>query len=272
MSQINKMEKKTVAIVVPLSNREYLTPEEQISLRHLESYLGSYDKYFVMPKDLEFDRAGFKIMRFSKQFFGSLDAHTKLSFYPKFYESFSDYKYMLMYHLDSLIFSDQLIQWCETDVDYIGAPWIKSEDSPWVKTPKVGNSGFSLRKIESFLKVIYSSRYMVEPSKYWEKFCASRSRFNQLVNLPRKYVKYLRAFNSARWHMRRYRRNDDYFWSNEARKYFPAFEVASLDTALSFAFEVAPRLCFELNSRKLPFGCHAWHRYDREFWEPYLLK
>jgi hypothetical protein len=34
---------------------------------------------------------------------------------------------------------------------------------------------------------------------------------------------------------------------------------------------VAPRLCFELNGRKLPFGCHAWQRYDRGFWEPYLL-
>ena len=43
------------------------------------------------------------------------------------------------------------------------------------------------------------------------------------------------------------------------------------DEGLRFSFEVAPRLCFELNGRRLPFGCHGWHRYDRTFWEPYLL-
>ena len=36
--------------------------------------------------------------------------------------------------------------------------------------------------------------------------------------------------------------------------------------------EVSPRLCFERNHRQLPFGCHAWARYDGAFWEPHLLK
>ena len=41
--------------------------------------------------------------------------------------------------------------------------------------------------------------------------------------------------------------------------------------ALEFSFELAPRYCFMMNGRRLPFGCHAWFRYDREFWEPFLL-
>ncbi len=129
-----------------------------------------------------------------------------------------------------------------------------------------------MRKIESFLRVIYSPRYWVDPKEYWEKFCASNPKYIQYVNLPRKYLKRLKIFNGARWHMARLRCNDDIFFSDYATKYFPEFKVASFETGLRFAFEVAPRLCFELNDRRLPFGCHAWHRYDRDFWEPHLLK
>ena len=50
------------------------------------------------------------------------------------------------------------------------------------------------------------------------------------------------------------------------------FSIAPFETALKFSFEVAPRQCFEMNNQSLPFGCHAWARYDRSFWEPYLIK
>jgi hypothetical protein len=26
-----------------------------------------------------------------------------------------------------------------------------------------------------------------------------------------------------------------------------------------------------MNGGNMPFGCHAWERYDRRFWEPHLL-
>jgi hypothetical protein len=48
--------------------------------------------------------------------------------------------------------------------------------------------------------------------------------------------------------------------------------VASVDEALRFAFEAAPRECFERNGRRMPFGCHAWEKFDRGFWEPFLLR
>jgi hypothetical protein len=35
---------------------------------------------------------------------------------------------------------------------------------------------------------------------------------------------------------------------------------------------MAPRFCFEQNDMRLPSGCHAWPKYDRKFWEPYLLE
>ena len=66
--------------------------------------------------------------------------------------------------------------------------------------------------------------------------------------------------------------NDDMFFSDQAKNYYPEFTIAPFDVGLRFAFEVVPSLCFEMNGGKFPFGCHAWARYDRKFWEPYLLK
>jgi hypothetical protein len=79
-------------------------------------------------------------------------------------------------------------------------------------------------------------------------------------------------WQTARWNPTKNKRNEDEFWSDAAQTYYPEFKVASFETGLHFAFEVAPKLCFELNHRTLPFGCHAWHKYDRDFWEPYVLK
>jgi len=265
---------KTVAIAVQLISKPELTPEERISLRHLVHFLGRYDKYMVVPEDLKIDYPGFGIKRFPKRFFGSTTAHNKLMLSPRFYKAFREYKYILDYHLDSLVFSDQLMEWCETELDYIGPPWLNCQDSPWVRVERVGNGGFSLRKIQSFLTVMFSPKYCIDPAKYWRNFCVSQPKHIQYLNLPRKYLKRLRVFNGARWQMSRWHlsRNEDYFWSDEAVKYYPEFKVASVETGLEFAFEVAPRRCFDLNNRRLPFGCHAWHRYDREFWEPFLLR
>ncbi|RMF85103.1 MAG: hypothetical protein D6736_17985, partial [Nitrospinota bacterium] len=96
--------------------------------------------------------------------------------------------------------------------------------------------------------------------------------------LWKKYLKYLKPFNNARREMSRWhlltdgRQNEDFFWSDRAIRYHPGFRVAPVEVGLRFAFEAAPRLCFALNDYQLPFGCHAWARYDRAFWEPYLLK
>ncbi len=253
--------------------RAELASDEKISLRHLVHFLGKYDKFLVVPKGLEVNLPGFQLKRFNGKYFGSVHANTRLMLSPNFYEAFRDYQYILIYHLDSLVFSDQLLYWCQLDFDYIGPPWIKCPDLPWVETEGVGNGGFSLRKVESFLKVIHSREYWVDPTEYWRGYCSSKPIYIQYLNLPRKYLKYLSFFNGARWRMSKgdYRKREDKFWSREAKRFYPEFKIASVKTALKFAFEASPRLCFERNSYRLPFGCHAWTRYNRSFWEPHLL-
>lgn len=268
---------KTVAVVIPMHNRAVLTSDEQISFNHLSHYLRPYDKYLIVPEMLNINLPGCMLKRFDNQYFGSVEAYTRLMLTEHFYRAFEDYEYILIYHLDALVFSDQLLEWCKTDLDYIGPPWFPCDDSPWVKTPRVGNGGLSLRKINAFLKVFESEQYWVHPNEYWHALYADKPAHVRMLNWPRKFAKRLLVFNNARyemaqWHLRSDgTRNEDHFWSDRAIHYYPELKVASFDVGLRFAFEVAPRLCYELNQRRLPFGCHAWPRYDRSFWEPFLL-
>jgi hypothetical protein len=71
---------------------------------------------------------------------------------------------------------------------------------------------------------------------------------------------------------RNLRRNEDFFWSIKAKKYRPEFNVAPPDVGLRFAFDANPRMCYERNGGELPFGCHGWAKYDRQFWERHLVQ
>lgn len=267
-----------VAVVVPGYNRAAFTADEEISFRHVEHFLGRYDKFLVVPDSLEITRPGFSLQRFPDSYFGSAVANTRLMLSPSFYRVFRRYRYILIYQLDALVFSDSLMEWCDREFDYIGAPWLPSADSPWVGTRRVGNGGLSLRNVASFLRVLTSDTYWIDPEVYWQQISAGLPWYRQCAQWPKKWFKQIKRFNGVRrqvqqWHLRPDgTKNEDHFWSDEAVRYDPLFKVAPFEAGLQFAFEVAPRQCFELNNRRLPFGCHAWPRYDRAFWAPYLLR
>jgi len=269
-------EQKLVAIVVPLSLNPQLNPEEETSLRHLRHYLDGYDKFMVVPKGHPASYDGFEMKCFEEKYFGSVVAHNKLSFSRLFYETFSEYQFMLMYHLDALVFSNQLREWCATDLDYIGAPWVEHVDAPYhgnvLYEGKVGNSGFSLRKVSSFLKVIDSLPNNREFSGLNSNNGNPQSWFRKTAQTVKSLLKKGTTIKSAQEEMDEFPFNDDTFWANRAIHYYPDFKIASMEVALQFAFECVPRHCFQLSGEMLPFGCHAWPKYDREFWEPYILK
>jgi hypothetical protein len=271
---------RDVAIVVPLSSRPGLAPEEDVSLRHLCHYLGDRDKYLILPPGVSMERPGFKSVHFPTKFFGSAAAHNRLLMWPNFYRAFEDYEYILMYHLDSLVLSSDITRWCQAGFDYIGAPWLPCSDTPWVKEPRVGNGGFALMKIESVLTVLHN-RYREEPATFWsDMLTRNRKPFRLLFGVLRTLQPFFRKSRLIQrpledWAITEkpdiHGRNNDFFWSFDAVRYFPEFKVAPVEEGLRFAFEGAPRMCFEMNNRKLPFGCHAWAKFDRAFWEPFLI-
>jgi hypothetical protein len=267
--------RKLAAVVLTLSNKTGYTDDEETAFRHVRHYLGSHDTFALIPEDHPAIYPGFRPKRFPRRFFGSPRAHGRLLLSERFYRAFLDYEFILVHHLDALVFRDDLLTWCGAGYDYIGAPWLISPDTPHITESKVGNGGFSLRRVRAFLNVIRSRRHFVDPDEYWRAYCARTGRFAQLVNRPRKFLKRYGIFNDVGWHIRWALHGDvheDRFWAEHAAHYDPAFRIAPVATALRFAFEAEPRRSFERIGRRLPFGCHRWQRFDRAFYEPFLLK
>lgn len=267
-------QKKIVAVVVPVYKRE-LNDDEIISLNHLKAFLGRYDKYLVAPNGLNAQWEGFAVKKFSKKYFQGVHTYSKLLVSGKFYRTFRQYKYILIYQLDCLVFSDQLLTWCEKGYDYVGAPWLKSPELPWVTEDSVGNSGFSLRKVQSHLKVLNAYRNPIvslkRPVMYLYTFLKSLNLFTRckkalkIVTGNRNFdvlMKVLEVVHVADRNADPDYRNEDMFWAFEAKKWYPDFMIPSVEIALAFSFEVNPRLCFERSNHHLPFGCHAWQKYD----------
>ncbi len=273
----SKDRRKLVAIAVPLSNRNTFLEEERISLNHLRRHLQHYDRFFIAPESLDIElEDGFRVKRFSPNYFGSAKAHTQLLFSKEFYQAFIDYQYLMIYHLDALVFSDQLAYWCNEGYDYIAPPWIPHQDAPYAEFPKlvgkVGNGGFSLRKIDSFLGILNSKRLWKSPLAQLKETLKSRGSLRQKWTAGINAIgQFNPAVNGVRNELDTYPFNEDHFWANRGQHYLPEFTIAPLETALKFGFECVPRYCFEKTNHELPFGCHAWPKYDKAFWEPFLL-
>lgn len=274
-----KPPKKQVAIMVPMTS-SCLSADEEISMRHLLTFLGRYDKFLLVAEGSEIRREGFTTMELDRAHFGSAANHNRMLYRTDFWDKFAKYEYVLMYHLDALVFSDQLSEWCCKGIDFIGAPFLISASSPWVKEERVGNGGFALYRVPSVRKVLWN-RYLAEPGKFVEDRCWRVMEFQRKVLRPIRAAVpgwlRTRATTPLRKQLQRMdhvevnERGNDLFWSYEAERYLPGFKIGTLAQGLAFAFETEPRACLVRTRGGLPFGCHAWGRYDRGFWEKHLL-
>ncbi len=264
------------AVVIPIY-RLPLTAEEEQSLRQLQCHLWRYDTYFVVPESLEdpsFLLREAKVLRWADSYFEGLAGYNRLMLSRSFYRAFREYSYILICQLDSLVFSDELESWCRRGLDYVGAPWFRGHRGDTTQGLwAVGNGGFSLRKVATFLKVLEAKGLWMTPAD-----CAAQS--GRILGYPMLRRAYLRAKtfahsigykNNIGYFIRHFAAHEDLFWSTYARLIEPSFRIPRPEEALGFAFEHAPRHCFALTNERLPFGCHAWDKIDREFWQPFLL-
>ena len=221
---------KECAVVIPMYT-PILKQQEIITLKQANRVLKDFDIIAVVPIGFPLVEENFTVIEsFSPDFFTSIEAYNRLMLSPDFYRRFQNYEYILIYQLDAFVFSDQLSYFCNLGYDYIGAPWlhgifnyIDSAHYLW----HVGNGGLSLRRVESFIRILEDRK-----------------------PLQGEQIK-----------------NEDLFFSSIVDD---QFKVAPMEIALQFSFERQVRKCFALNHNQLPFGCHAWARYDLEFWKPYI--
>jgi uncharacterized protein DUF5672 len=224
-----------VAVVVPYWGSP-LGDDERLSLRQLERFLGRYDRYAIGEP-----LTGLGHKRFQRRYFKNPVTYSRLLLSRRFYDAFAGYEFLLVHQLDAVVFRDELEDWCARGLDYVGAPWFPGDAMPLVNEPAVGNGGLSLRRVAAFREVLERAG-----ERYARRWVEGRSGS-------------------------RFEAHEDLFWSFDARRFVPEFRVASVEEALGFAFELEPRRAFELAGRRLPFGAHAWAKYDRAFWEPHLL-
>lgn len=261
-----------IAVLLPLY-RNYLSLDEEISFNLLRRHLSSYELVIIKPESLVTSFYAQKKISFPDHFFRSIPDYSKLLLTTHFYEALTEYDYVLIYQLDCLVFSNDWKVFCNMGFDYIGAPLFhRYNNNP--KISRVGNGGLSLRRVSGFLDVLYSTKYVSENlSLIRDYLTTSIPDLNEWPYHQRwiKKMRILRAIrNGVSWYTNHYLVNEDLFWSDRARLFNPNFKIAPIDVALKFSFDKHPRVCYEKNNYQMPFGAHAWARWDRAFWEPFL--
>jgi hypothetical protein len=253
---------ETVKVIIPIYKA--LKDWEEFSLKNTINVLGKHPIAILKPKDLDVSSISSKypqleIISVTDEWLGTrngIAGYNRMMMSKTFYEMFSDYEYIFICHVDAWIFRDELLQWCEKGFDIIAAPWplrprytyFPMKQFLWLRKHllgrnknlrsdmfgRIGNGGICIRKVASFSNAC--DKYAKEIEYYWSK------KGEDLYN-------------------------EDLFWALEPKD----FKYPSVETALQFAFDLKPRLCFQLNHQQLPMGCHGFQHKSRiEFWKKYI--
>lgn len=262
-------DKEQVIITVPVYKPD-LTTDEQESLMQLFSVLSNHPICLFTYKELDLGKynellAGnkFTIVYFESDYFKDINGYNLLMRSKLFYESFSHYHYLLIYQLDAWVFNDQLAFWCKQNFDYIGAPWFDNWNivNPSNEFWGVGNGGFSLRKIESHLKALYSFSYITPFSKIISAFFKERKTLQSL----KRVLLNLSVKNNTFHKFNDYDDNEDKFWGIVVKRNFRWFKTPDMLTAAKFSLEINAAMLYQLLNKELPFGCHALKKHNAAF-------
>jgi hypothetical protein len=260
------------AVVIPVYQTT-LTDQELFSIKTAVSVLAKHAIYFVGPVRLtnflqqlsqQFERP-LLYKTYPDRYFASIDGYNQLMLSSVFYQAFEQYQYILIAQTDSLVFSDDLNTWAKKGYSYIGAPWFEGYTQPTqpLRLTAVGNGGFSLRNVQDFLRVLKRPRIF--------KNTLMQTWPGNWRSTIYRYLKDYRSFVYKNTQIN-LNVNEDLFWGLFVAPTCPFFRVPTPQEAVSFAFEAYPRYSYEQNGQRLPFGCHAWARYDPEFWQSTLAK
>jgi hypothetical protein len=241
---------KQVVVVIPIY-KSVLTPSERISLQQCTTVLAKYPIVLVKPDQLNVDALlkefpSLQSKSYQNNFFESIAGYNQLMISTAFYKSFAKFEYMLVYQLDAFVFRDRLTEWCNSGYDYIGAPGLEPE---------------SLFKLPARAK-----------DQLANALSSNRPVLNGGLSLRRipALIRYLRIYQLF---FPKWVGNEDKLFSLDARRLAlmrPFIKLPNWEAALQFSFEKSPAAAYELNVQELPFGCHAFEKYDPEFWRRFI--
>ncbi|AFC25963.1 DUF5672 family protein [Saprospira grandis] len=234
---------KTAIVCIPIY-REQPTDNELLALRQAVRVLGKQPFSFIAAEG--FDAAPYlahapkaTVEYFEPAYFASVKGYNRLMLRADFYRRFQAYDYLLIYQLDAFVFRDELAHWMAQDYDYIGAPWIEAPPSPVDKRPLFNLANMMKGQVGNGGFSLRKIERFIQAAKQWGGL--------------------LRATG----------KNEDFLWAC-VLPYFMKFKRPKEAEALRFAFELSPAKAYAQNGEQLPFGCHAWEKYEPEFWAPFI--
>ena len=233
----------SVTICVPVY-KDSLSEQETRGLHYSLRFFDKDQVKFVAPTSLPTDFykdhfPGVDYLFFPETYFQSERTYSKLLLSLDFYRAITS-KFLLILQTDALIFSNALDYWVDQDYDYIGAPWAGGIDFAFPALtpnlpaggsirPSVGNGGLSLRKVSTMVDVL--QKFPVQ-AEIWRG-----------VGNP-----------------------EDVFLGM-ALQLLPNARLPNMYTAALFSIETLPSFYLGLINGGVPFGCHAYDKYEPELWK-----
>ena len=232
-----QIEKSDIVVVIP-TYKEELSDFEKISFKQICSILKDYDRVFICPESLVIkyatDDTVSRIERFEDVYFADVSGYNTLMLSEKFYERFRDYTYILIAQLDAFIFEDSLLYFANLGYDYIGAPWIHG--------------------ICYYRDVYHIIHYVGNGGLSLRKTASFISWLMKEKTAIKDYIGEI---------------NEDVLIAAYGRDFL---SIIPFHEALQFAFDFDPKESYQLNNNRLPFGIHAWQRYDIDFCRAHIEK
>ena len=263
-------------IVIPIY-KEKPEKSEQASFKQVITILKKHPITIITYKELDLttykeiaslNNKLYNTEYFDKAYFSSINGYNQLCLHKEFYKRFLNYKFMLIYQLDAWVFKDELDYWCNKGYDYIGAPWFEyfGRYENGNKLWEVGNGGFSLRNIQYFYNLL-NYKWPLSHSIIIRK---------GIYTFIKSILNSLGYHNTIQWHIQQNKHlNEDFLLSCHLKNYTCKRKLLpqkpNVNEAAAFAFEQSPAYLFKLCKNKLPFGCHAYKRYEyNSFWYEYI--
>ena len=119
-------------VCIPIHTSK-LSKYEVISIKSHLSKLKSHDVFVLVPKSKKIEiisvletnnipQSSYKIHQVKDYCLRNADNFQLLMLTRNFYLFYKQYSHILIAQIDAYTFSDELIKWCKTGFDYIGAP------------------------------------------------------------------------------------------------------------------------------------------------------
>lgn len=277
-------------IVIPIY-KDNPMPVERASFKQGLSVLKKYDIVVITHKECNINvyndiskevGKNFSIEYFDMHYFSSVDGYNDLCYSVSFYERFEQYEYMLIYQLDAWVFKDELEYWCDKEYDYIGAPlyYAYNGHNYTYKFAGVGNGGFSLRRISHCLEMLRGgqNKVFIKPIPlirlYWNYYLYS-DKFKKFSNririIPTVLSKIFGIHNTIRYYAKKRINEDMIFGTWATCSWSFRGNIPSEQEAAMFSFEVHPEKLYKRNGNVLPFGCHAFEKWEYDsFWKKHI--